>query len=85
MGTRYEDGERYAAGDHPNQGPFGDGLPSYTADAAGVDGEDLVVWFSTGLTHVPRIEDFPVVNREAVGFTLRPVGFFDENPALDAP
>ncbi len=25
------------------------------------------------------------MNREAVGFSLRPQGFFDENPALDTP
>ena len=83
--TRYRDGELYAAGDEPNQGRIGDGLPSYVADRADVDGEDLVVWFATGLTHVPRVEDFPVMNRETVGFSLRPQGFFDENPALDAP
>ncbi len=83
--TRYRDGELYAAGDQPNQGQLGDGLPSYVADHADVDGQDLVVWFATGLTHIPRIEDFPVMNREAVGFSLRPQGFFDENPALDAP
>lgn len=81
----YRDGELYAAGDQPNQGQVGDGLESYVADQADVDGEDLVVWFTTGLTHVPRVEDFPVMNREAVGFSLRPQGFFDENPALDAP
>ena len=83
--TRHRDGELYAAGDHPNQGQLGDGLPSYVADRADIDGKDLVVWFATGLTHVPRVEDFPVMNREAVGFSLRPQGFFDENPALDAP
>jgi primary-amine oxidase len=83
--TRYRDGELYAAGDQPNQGQVGDGLPSYVADQADVDGEDLVVWFATGLTHVPRVEDFPVMNRETVGFSLRPQGFFNENPALDAP
>lgn len=83
--SRYRDGELYAAGDYPNQGQIGDGLPSYVADRAGVDGQDLVVWFATGLTHIPRVEDFPVMNREAVGFSLRPQGFFDENPALDAP
>jgi len=83
--TRHRDGELYAAGDHPNQGQVGDGLESYVADQADIDGEDLVVWFTTGLTHIPRVEDFPVMNREAVGFTLRPQGFFDENPALDAP
>jgi primary-amine oxidase len=83
--SRQRDGELYAAGDYPNQGQVGDGLPAYVADRASVDGQDLVVWFATGLTHVPRVEDFPVMNRETVGFTLRPQGFFDENPAMNAP
>jgi primary-amine oxidase len=83
--TRARDGELYAAGDYPNQGQIGDGLPAFVADHQSVDGQDLVVWFATGLTHIPRVEDFPVMNREAVGFSLRPQGFFDENPALDTP
>jgi primary-amine oxidase len=83
--TRYKDGELYGAGDYPNQTDAGEGVTDYTADHANVDGTDLVVWYTTGFTHVPAVEDFPVMNRETVGFSLRPNGFFDENPALDAP
>ena len=48
-------------------------------------GEDIVVWYTFGVTHVPRPEHWPVMPVEYTGFTLVPVGFFDRNPALDVP
>ena len=35
--------------------------------------------------HFPRLEDWPVMPVVSCGFHLRPVGFFDCNPALDVP
>lgn len=32
-----------------------------------------------------QIEDYPVMTRDTVGFSLQPDGFFDQNAALDAP
>ena len=46
---------------------------------------DLVVWYTFGQTHIPRIEDWPVMPVSSVGFLLRPDGFFGANPALDLP
>jgi primary-amine oxidase len=83
--TRYADGELSAVGDHPNQGAAGEGLPAYVGDRASLDGRDLVVWYTAGFTHQPSIEEFPVMSRETVGFSLRPDGFFDGNPALSLP
>jgi primary-amine oxidase len=83
--TRYADGELSAVGDHPNQGAAGEGLPRYVAEKSVVDGGDLVVWYTVGLTHEPTIEEYPVMPRETVGFSLRPDGFFDANPSLDLP
>jgi len=83
--TRYKDGELFAGGDYPNQGPAGEGLPKFVSDHASVDGKDLVVWFTAAFTHHTRIEDYPVMTRETVGFSLLPDGFFDQNAALDAP
>jgi primary-amine oxidase len=80
--TRYVDGELSAVGDHPNQGVAGDGLPAYVADQATIDGRDLVVWYTAGFTHEPTIEEYPVMPRETVGFSLRPDGFFDRTPTL---
>ena len=83
--TRFRDGELFAGGDYPNQGAAGEGLPKYVSDHASVDGKDLVVWFTAAFTHHTRIEDYPVMTRDTVGFSLLPDGFFDQNAALDAP
>ena len=83
--TRFKDGELFAGGDYPNMGPAGEGLPKYVSDHASVDGKDLVVWYTAAFTHHTRVEDYPVMTRETVGFTLQPDGFFDQNAALDAP
>ena len=83
--TRYDPAERYSAGDFVNQHPGGAGLPAYTADNRSLANEDIVVWHTFGLTHVPRTEDWPVMPVDRAGFTLKPVGFFDRNPTLDVP
>jgi len=36
-----------------------------------------------GVTHVPRVEDFPVMPAEHTGFTLKPDGFMGGNPSID--
>ncbi|MGH3579670.1 MAG: hypothetical protein ACRDU0_19230, partial [Mycobacterium sp.] len=46
---------------------------------------DLVVWYTFGVTHVVRPEDWPVMPVEYAGFWLLPCGFFNRNPALDVP
>ncbi|KAL6973170.1 primary-amine oxidase [Sarracenia purpurea var. burkii] len=38
-----------------------------------------------GITHVPRLEDWPVMPVERVGFMLQPHGFFNSSPAIDVP
>jgi primary-amine oxidase len=83
--TRYDPAERYPAGDFVNQNPGGDGLPRWTEADRPLDGEDIVVWHTFGATHFPRPEDWPVMPVESAGFALKPVGFFDRNPALDIP
>ncbi|KAF5027502.1 hypothetical protein F66182_397 [Fusarium sp. NRRL 66182] len=44
-----------------------------------------VVWVSFGLTHNPRVEDWPVMPVETQQIHLRPADFFTSNPALDVP
>ncbi|WP_188189888.1 primary-amine oxidase [Nonomuraea sp. SYSU D8015] len=83
--TRYDPAERYPAGDYVNQSRGQDGLPAWVARDRDLDGADVVLWHTFGITHVPRPEDWPVMPAESCGFTLRPVGFFDRNPALDLP
>jgi primary-amine oxidase len=83
--TPYEPQERRAAGEYPNQHAGGDGLPHWTAQDRPIAGTDVVVWYTFGVTHFVRPEDWPVMPVEYAGFTLMPCGFFDHNPALDVP
>jgi primary-amine oxidase len=83
--TKYDPAERYSAGQFVNQHPGGAGLPLFTAGDRNIDGEDIVVWHTFGLTHFPRPEDWPVMPVDYAGFKLKPVGFFDRNPALNVP
>ncbi|MFI5585960.1 primary-amine oxidase [Amycolatopsis sp. NPDC051758] len=83
--TRFDPAQRYAAGDFVNQHPGGAGLPAFVAGDRDLDGQDLVGWHTFGLTHFPRPEDWPIMPVDHTGFKLRPVGFFDRNPALDVP
>jgi primary-amine oxidase len=81
--TPYAPDEMRAAGEYPNQHPGGDGLPKWTAADRPIDDTDVVVWYTFGVTHIPRPEDWPVMPVEYAGFTLVPFGFFDRNPSLD--
>ncbi|MGP8059582.1 MAG: primary-amine oxidase [Acidimicrobiales bacterium] len=83
--TPFSSDERRAAGDHPNQHPGGDGLPRWTTADRPITDTDVVLWYTFGVTHLPRPEDWPVMPVEYTGFHLVPFGFFDRNPALDVP
>ena len=84
-GTPFNDGE-YAAGGansvmHSGEG----GLEDITSGDRDISNCDLVTWYTFGVTHVPRPEDWPVMPVEYCGFHLIPVGFFDENPTINLP
>lgn len=83
--TRYREGEMHASGYYPNQSRGGAGLEEWTAGNESVDGADVVVWYTTGVTHIPRPEEWPIMNVHPTGFKLMPAGFFVRNPALTLP
>ncbi|MEJ6487260.1 primary-amine oxidase [Nostoc punctiforme UO1] len=83
--TKYKPAELYAGGDYPNQTQPGQGLPKYIADDEPLMGEDIVLWYTMGVTHIPRSEDWPVMPVHRVGFKLVPRGFFSRNPAINLP
>src|SRR5262252_1816127 len=83
--TPFAPGERFPAGEYPNQHPGGAGLPEWTKADRPIENTDIVLWYTLGSHHVPRPEDWPVMPVERVSLTLRPFGFFDANPALDLP
>ncbi|CZR57083.1 related to copper amine oxidase [Phialocephala subalpina] len=85
--TAHRDNELYAAGDYTYQS-----LPDGKSDLGGwadredkTDDTDIVVWHSISLTHNPRPEDYPVMPCDTMVVSLKPSGFFDQNPALDVP
>ena len=81
--TRNDNSERYPAGDYPFQHDGGAGLPTWIQQDRSLDNTDVVLWYTFGLNHIPRIEDWPVMPVERLGFTLKPVGFFRRSPAMD--
>jgi primary-amine oxidase len=83
--TPYHPAERYPAGDYPNQHAGGAGLPAWTQADRSLEHTNVVLWYTVGVHHIPRTEDWPVMPVTYHGFTLKPVGFFDRNPALDVP
>lgn len=83
--TAFDPAERNAAGPYPNQSEPGEGLPAWTEKNRSLEGTDVVAWYTFGLTHVPRPEEWPVMSATTTGFKLVPVGFFSRNPALDVP
>ncbi|MFD1713344.1 primary-amine oxidase [Amnibacterium flavum] len=83
--TAYSPDEKYPAGDFVNQSALGQGLPAYAASDRAVDGEDIVLWHTFGPTHLPRLEDWPIMPVDYAKFTLKPYGFFDRNPTLNVP
>lgn len=83
--TPFDESEMFAAGDYPNQHKGGDGLVKWTQQDRGVADTDIVVRYTMGHTHIPRMEDYPVMPTAYIGFLLKPNGFFTQNPANDVP
>ncbi len=83
--TPFNEAERYAAGDFPYQSRGTDGLAKWAAADRSIDNRDIVLWYTLGITHNPRPEDWPVMPTYPAGFKLVPWGFFSKNPAMDLP
>lgn len=83
--TLLKETERYAGGEYAVLSTGDDGLLRFSADDESITAKDLVVWYTLGVTHIPRPEEWPVMPVHRVGFKLLPAGFFDRNPALDLP
>jgi primary-amine oxidase len=60
-------------------------LPAWTKANRPIEEADVVLWYTTGMHHVVRAEDWPVMPVLWHTFELRPFDFFDRNPALDLP
>lgn len=83
--TPYSPDENFPAGNYLNQNPGGEGLPQWTEADRPVENTDVVVWYTFAHSHSPRAEDWPVMPVANLGFKLKPLNFFDENPSNDVP
>ncbi|WP_164234206.1 primary-amine oxidase [Microbacterium hydrocarbonoxydans] len=84
--TRHHDGELYPAGDYPTQSrdDSHNGMSSWIADDESLVNEDVVLWYNFGIHHITRVEDWPIMPADTISFWLKPFGFFDRNPSIDA-
>jgi primary-amine oxidase len=81
--TPYREEERWPCGEFPNLSVEDTGLVRWTAADRPIENTDVVLWYVFGIHHLPRPEEWPVMPVDIVSFWLKPVGFFDRNPALD--
>ena len=59
--TQYNAGEMYAAGNYINQSKGGEGLPKWISANRSLENQDVVLWYTMGITHIPRPEEWPVL------------------------
>jgi primary-amine oxidase len=83
--TPYSAEERFAAGMYPTLSKPGEGLPQWTSANRAIENRDIVLWYTMGMHHVARAEDWPVMPVAWHSFELRPFDFFNGNPAMLLP
>ncbi|KAG2566896.1 copper methylamine oxidase-like isoform X1 [Panicum virgatum] len=84
--TQYKSDEIFPGGEFPNQNPrIHEGLATWVQKDRPLEETNIVLWYMFGLTHIPRLEDWPVMPVERIGFMLMPHGFFNRSPAVDVP
>jgi primary-amine oxidase len=83
--TPFHEDERWPCGEFVVQSRQDRGLPLWTARNRSIEDTDVVLWYVFGIHHITRPEEWPVMPVDSVSFWLKPLGFFDRNPALDVP
>ncbi|GJN94178.1 hypothetical protein Rhopal_007252-T1 [Rhodotorula paludigena] len=81
--TKYADDELWGSGEHMWQSRGGRGGCNAWANRGRQLEDDSVLWLTLGFTHATRAEDWPVMPCEVFRMHFKPVGFFEQNPALD--
>ncbi|KAI0824402.1 peroxisomal copper amine oxidase [Trametes gibbosa] len=62
-----------------------DALPNWASGDGSLIEQDLLVYITMGITHIPRPEDWPVMPVEHLRLVFRPTNFFTANPSMDVP
>lgn len=83
--TPYRPDELYASGMYVSSNKGLEGLPEWTKANRSIENTDIVGWYTLGFHHGVRLEDWPVMPTLWHDFLIRPVNFFDRNPALTLP
>jgi primary-amine oxidase len=81
--TPYNEDQMFAGGFYCNQSDGSDTLEQWAKTGDDIVNKDIVLWVTFGITHLPRVEDFPVMPVEMCGFFMKPCNFFIANPGLD--
>lgn len=83
--TPYDPLQLYAAGFYVNQSRGEDGLGRWIKAKRPIVDKDVVVWYTMGITHIPRPEEYPVMAVHKASFLLVPNNFFVKDPADGLP
>jgi primary-amine oxidase len=83
--TPLNEREIYPAGDYPASNLKKAGLPSWTAQNREIENKDVVLWYVAGVTHIVRLEEWPIMAPHYIKFSLMPFGFFSQNPTVTMP
>lgn len=80
--TKRDENEKFPEGKYSNRSVKDTGLGQFVENNENIKNQDLVVWMTTGTTHVARAEEWPIMPTEWVYTMLKPWNFFDSTPTL---
>ncbi|KAH9808730.1 copper amine oxidase [Melampsora americana] len=83
--TPYVDNQFYPAGKFvtgTTSAPE-DSIDNWLKGSKKIDNQDIVVYLTYGVNHLPTPEQFPIMPVEVLTVSLKPSGFFNFNPTLD--
>jgi primary-amine oxidase len=64
---KFHEDERYPSGEYIYQSDGKNGgstISDWIDSNRNIENEDLVVYFTAGITHIPRLEQYPIMNVE---------------------